>query len=100
MRAPQIFRLPGLGIVLLLTLSCGGDGGPTGPTNPTPTISHGSADSVVATGGTFIDTLYGDDFMDEAIATINGHPRMTVRLASWLLTVEVTAADISGPGTR
>jgi len=100
MRTPPIFRRTTLGVLLLLTLSCGGDGGPTGPTNPIPTISHGSADSVVATGGAFIDTLYGDDFMEEAVATINGHPRATVRLASWLLTVEVTAADISGPGTR
>jgi hypothetical protein len=85
---------------LVTLLSCGGDGGPTGPTNPTPTLDSGSADSVVATGGAFIDTLFGDDFMEEAVATIDGKARETVRHDSWMLTFEVTAADISKPGIR
>ena len=100
MRSRTTFRLPTLGIAILLTLSCGGDGGPTGPTNPTPTISSGSEDSVVATGSGFIDTLYGDDFMEEAVATVDGKARPTVRIASWILTFQVTAADISIPGIR
>lgn len=100
MRSSSTVRRPLLGAALLLILSCNGEGGPTGPANPTPTITSGSEDSVVATGGAFIDTLFGADFMEEAVATIDGNARTTVRLDSYLLTFEVTAADISTPGTR
>ncbi|HVX87438.1 MAG TPA: hypothetical protein VG940_00820 [Gemmatimonadales bacterium] len=60
----------------------------------------GSRDSVVATGAAFIDTLWGNDFMEEAVATVDGKTRATTRLTSYLLTFQVTAADISAPGTR
>lgn len=94
-----ISRLLAAGALVAL-LSCGGDGGPTGPTNPTPTISSGTEDSVVATGGAFEDTLYGADFMEEAVATIDGKARATVWHDDWMLTFQVTAADISTPGIR
>ena len=89
-------------LVSALSLSCGGDGsGGTGPTpNPAPTITAGSRDTITATSGAFSEILTGTDFMNGVVGLLDGNARITNRLSSGSIAVQLTAADLAVPGDR
>ncbi len=101
--------LLGMGVGLaLLAFRCGGGGSPppaaTPPPPPPPppaALTLSSLDPIVAMqkSAAFTLTLNGTGFTASSQATFNGSTKATTFVGSAQLTVQITAIDISAPGT-
>jgi Calx-beta domain-containing protein/uncharacterized protein DUF4214 len=67
--------------------------------NPAPTVASLSPSSTAAGGGDFTLTVNGNNFVSSSVVKFNGNSRITSFVSANQLTAQITAADISTPGT-
>jgi hypothetical protein len=100
-------RFSGIAVLALLSvvgqLSCGGGGGggiggSMGPPNPVPTIQALSPNSSKQGGPAFTLSVLGSNFLPNSAVQWNGSSLQTTFVSSNLVTADIPASAVSGPG--
>src|ERR1700687_5640456 len=92
-------RRPATVLSFVILSACGGGGGgSSGPPNPVPAIQALSPNSSQKGGPAFNLSVIGSNFVSGSSVQWNGTSLPTVVAGSALLTADVPATDVAGPG--
>jgi hypothetical protein len=90
-------KLPPAILPFVILSACGG-GGSNGPPNPVPAIQALSPNSSQQGGPAFNLSVVGSSFVPGSSVKWNGSTLPTVFVGNSLLTVDIPASDVAGPG--